>query len=227
MRPRSLTILPAAALFFAFAGSSAADEPPPSEGDPDSTEHADPKEAAPPTDDEAAPEVETVDSLRKEYIALRDKLFRSRARAAAVASALYSTRLTLYLHHEGGRHFTVTRATVRLDGANVFDDLQGTISEDKAPRFEGFVAPGRHLVAVRIEATAKDDERFSTIIENQFSIQAPPSKDVRVVMKAADPGDLPYRWRKKGSGTYDLRLAVEVESRDRKKKGDEPKLRGN
>lgn len=175
---------------------------------------------------EATPQPAGVDALRQEYLALRDKLFRSRARAAAVASALYSTKLTLYLHHESGRHWTITRASLRLDGADVFDDTQGSIAADKAPRFEGYVAPGRHVVAVHIEATAKDDERFSTILDNQFVIQAPKGKDVSVIVKAEDEGNLAYRWRKKQQGSYAPHLSVEINTSDRNEQG-ETKLRGN
>ena len=46
---------------------------------------------AEPTDKPPANEPD-VDSLRQEYLSLRDELFKSRARANAVASQLYSTR---------------------------------------------------------------------------------------------------------------------------------------
>src|SRR5687767_4964321 len=41
-----------------------------------------------------------VDSLRKRYLELRDQLFRSRARAAALGSSLYSTRIRLHLDYK-------------------------------------------------------------------------------------------------------------------------------
>lgn len=162
-----------------------------------------------------------VDSLRQEYLALRDELFRSRARAATVASAMYSTRLQINLTYGSARFYTVTRTVIRLDGASVFDDASGAIANDQATRFEGFVAPGRHVVTVRIEATGKDDERFTTAVENTFTIQAPGGKDVTVTVKAKDDGDMAYAWEKKQRGSYQpsLSIAVTTTPRAGKKSG--------
>ena len=151
-----------------------------------------------------------VDDLRQEYLRLRDKLFRSRARAAAVASALYSTRLRIDLEYGSGRYYSVTRATVRLDGANVYDDTSGAVAKDKAPRFQGFVAPGRHQINVRVEATGKDDERFASIVDNTFTVQAPAGRDVVVKVKVKDGGDIPFVWKKRQRGSYQLSLVASV-----------------
>jgi hypothetical protein len=151
-----------------------------------------------------------VDALRQEYLKLRDELFASRARAAAVASALYSTKITIKLTYTTGRFYNVRRATVRLDGANVYDDTDGKIAGDDAVRFEGYVAPGRHLVTVRIEAAGKDDDRFTTTTETTAVVIAAGAKDLLVAAKASDGGDLPYAWKNKEAGTYDLRLGMDV-----------------
>jgi len=160
-----------------------------------------------------------VDSLRKQYLELRDQLFRSRARAAALGSALYSTRIRLHLDYKSGRFYTVTRAVVRLDGANVYDDTQGAIASDSAPRFDGFVAPGRHQMTIRIEATGKDDQRFTSALESSFVVQAPPGKDVIVKCSAEDEGDIAYQWKKSEEGSYKLRLNVAIDTQKREASG--------
>ncbi len=166
----------------------------------------------------AAPDQEAldIDALRQEYLRLRDELFRSRARAAAVASALYSTRLRIHLDHESARFYTITRSTIRLDGANVYDDSEGAIGADRAVRFEGFVAPGSHRIGVRIEATGKDDERFASVVENTFTLEAPAGKDVIVRIRARDTGDIAYAWDKKQRGSYKLQLDIAVDTTTRK-----------
>jgi len=166
---------------------------------------------------EPAPSTD-VDALRQEYLKLRDQLFRSRARAAAVAGALYSSKLRVQLDYASARFYTVTRATVRLDGANVYDDAQGAIAADRAPRWEGFVAPGRHMVTVRIEATGKDDRRFATALESSFTVQAPAGKDLVVRCAARDEGDIAYQWQRSEHGSYRLRLDVAVESARREER---------
>jgi hypothetical protein len=179
------------------AGEAAADREPPDAG------------ASRP---DAAPDV---DGLRAQYLALRDQLFRSRARAATVASALYSSRLRIHLDHASARHVTINRATIRLDGASVFDDAQGTIGQDKAARWDGFVAPGRHVITVRIEATGKDDQRFTTSLESSFVVQAVGGKDLVVTCTARDTGDMAYAWQRSEKGSYKLGLDVAVQTQGR------------
>lgn len=166
---------------------------------------------APPAE-EPEPKALDVDALRQEYLALRDQLFRSRARAAAVASAVYSSRMRLHLDYGSGRFYSVTRATVRLDGAGVYDDTGGAIAQDKAPRWTGFVAPGRHVVTVRIEAAGKDDQRFTSAVESSFVVIAPGGKDVIVRCRAEDDGDIAYEWKREEEGSYKLRLDVSVDT---------------
>jgi hypothetical protein len=165
--------------------------------------------------EDAGDEVD-VDALRQEYLALRDKLFQSKARAATVATALYSSKLRVYLDYTTGRHYTVTRATVRLDGANIYDDTDSAVTNDKAPRFDGYVAPGRHELAVHIEAVGNDDDRFKSVIDNTFTFQAVAGKDVIIQAKAKDGGDIPYKWQRKEKGSYKLHLDVDVKSIERK-----------
>jgi hypothetical protein len=232
MQRASLTIL----LFtFLVAAPSAVAQPaaPPKgesaeAGEPESAEGSKP-EAPEDTEPASAAEAEAEDlqSLRAEYFKLRDRLFQSRARSSAVSSALYSTRLSVNLNYESGRYYTITRTTIRLDGANIYDDSDGAIASDKATRFQGFVAPGRHQISIRIEATGKDDERFSSVIENSFSVQAIKGKDLVVKADAKDDGNIAYKWSKKESGSYKLHLNVSVKSAKRdKKKSDHIKRTG-
>ena len=172
-----------AAMALCAPGSAAAQQPAPVAATESAAPHAADQPAAAPALD--------VDALRQEYLSLRDQLFRSRARAAAVASSLYSSKLRILLDYGSGRFYTVTRATVRLDGANVYDDAQGAIASDRAPRWHGFVAPGRHQITVRIEATGKD---------------------LLVKCVAVDDGDIAYQWQRSEQGNYRLRLDVAVQS---------------
>ncbi len=153
-----------------------------------------------------------VDALRQEYLKLRDELFASRARAATIASALYSTRVQVKLKFGSARFWGVSRAVIRLDGAGVYDDTSGTIGGDDAVRFDGWIAPGRHLVTVRLELTGKDDDRFTTATESTFVVQAVPGKDLEVAVRAADDGDIAYGWKRGERGGYRLHLDVDVKT---------------
>jgi hypothetical protein len=160
-------------------------------------------------------ELVDVDALRQEYLQLRDELFRSRARASTLSSQLYTTKISIRFAFTTGRHYGVNKATIRLDGASVYDDAEGAVANDDAIRFEGYVAPGKHLLTFRIETTGKDDDRFTSAQEAQVAVQAVAGKDLVIVAKARDGGDIAYQWKKGEKGNYGLGIDVSVKTQKR------------
>jgi len=153
-----------------------------------------------------------VDSLRQEYLSLRDELFKSRARANAVASSLYSTRIQIKLTYTTGRYYNPSKSSIRLDGASVYEDASGAIATDDGVRFDGYVAPGRHLVTFRVEATGKDDDTFTSATESQIVVKAVAGKDLLVAARARDSGDIAYEWKRSEHGSYGLGIDVAVKT---------------
>jgi hypothetical protein len=153
-----------------------------------------------------------VDALRQEYLSLRDELFKSRARANAVASQLYSTRIQIKLTYTTARFYNPAKASIRLDGANVYEDASGAIAGDDGVRFDGYVAPGRHLITFHVEATGKDDDSFTSTTESQIVVKAVAGKDLLVAAKARDSGDIAYEWKKSEHGSYGLGIDVAVKT---------------
>jgi hypothetical protein len=179
------------------------------------TTPAQPPGTAPTEKEEPAPkegkEVD-VDALRQEYLALRDELFKSRARANAVASQLYSTRMSIKFTWGSDRHYGVSKASIRVDGATVFEDSTGVIAKDDGIRFNGYVAPGRHLVTFHVEATGKDDDSFTSSTESQIVIKAVANKDLMIAAKGHDNGDIAYEWKRSEKGNYGIGIDVSVKS---------------
>jgi len=153
-----------------------------------------------------------VDSLRQEYLSLRDELFKSRARANAVASQLYSTRVQVKLTYTTGRYYNPAKSSIRLDGANVYEDATGAIAGDDGIRFDGYIAPGRHLITFRVEATGKDDDSFTSTTESQIVVKAVAGKDLIVAARAKDAGDIAYEWKRSEKGSYGLGIDVSVKT---------------
>lgn len=187
--------------------------PPVGGGAGSATATAEPPPSTPPP---AAADTD-VDTLRQEYLSLRDELFKSRARANTVASQLYSTRMQIKLTYTTARHYNPAKASIRLDGATVYENVGGGIAGDDGVRFDGYVAPGRHLITFHVEATGKDDDSFTSVIENQIVVKAVAGKDLLVAAKARDGGDIAYEWKRKERGTYGLAVDVAVKSVPRAK----------
>jgi len=178
------------------------------------TGSADPAAAPAPTEPAAdkPPEGPDVDTLRQEYLSLRDELFKSRARANAVASQLYSTRIQVKLTYTTARYYNPAKASIRLDGASIYEDASGAIAGDDGVRFDGYVAPGRHLITFRVEATGKDDDTFTSTTESQIVVKAVAGKDLLVSAKAKDSGDIAYAWKRGEKGSYGLGIDVAVKT---------------
>lgn len=158
------------------------------------------------------PDDTDVDQLRQEYLSLRDELFRSRARANAVASQLYSTRVSIKLTWTSGRYYGVSKASIRLDGATVYEDATGAIAGDDGVRFDGYVAPGKHLVTFHVEAAGKDDDAFTETTESQVAVQAVANKDLAISARAHDSGDIAYAWKRSEHGSYGIGIDVGVKT---------------
>ena len=156
-----------------------------------------------------------VDTLRQEYLSLRDELFKSRARANTVASQLYSTRIQIKLTYTTARFYSPAKSSIRLDGASVYEDASAAIAGDDTIRFDGYVAPGRHLITFRVEATGKDDDSFTSATEAQIVVKAVAGKDLLVSAKAKDGGDIAYEWKKNEKGSYGLGIDVSVKTQKR------------
>lgn len=169
---------------------------------------------------EAGPDV---DSLRQEYLSLRDELFKSRARANSVASQLYSTRIQIKLTYTTARYYNPAKATIRLDGASVYENASGAIASDDGVRFDGYIAPGRHVVTFRVEATGKDDDSFTSATETAVVVKAVGGKDLVVAARAKDSGDIAYEWKRKEAGSYGLGIDVAVRTTARPASGEEGK----
>src|SRR5258707_1141449 len=160
--------------------------------------------------DRPAGDAQDVDSLRQEYLGLRDELFKSRARANAVASQLYSTRIQVKLTYTTGRFYNPAKSSIRLDGASVYEDASGAIAVDDGVRFDGYIAPGRHLLTFRVEASGKDDDSFTSTTESQIVVKAVARKDLLVAARARDSGDIAYEWKRTEHGSYGLGIDVAV-----------------
>ncbi len=173
----------------------------------------------PPTPAPTEPKIEAsatnepdVDALRQEYLGLRDELFKSRARANTIASQLYSTRMSIKLTYTTARFYNPTKVSIRLDGASVYDDATGAIAKDDGTRFDGYVAPGRHVITYRVEAAGKDDDSFTSTTETQLVVKAVAGKDLVVAGKAHDTGDIAYAWKRGESGSYGLGIDTSVKA---------------
>lgn len=179
----------------------AADPTPVAEPDP-SPASAPPPEAAPTappapeppkrteaTDDSAS--AATLEKLRAEHAALRDALFRSRARRETLENALLATQLTAVVRWEAGRRYTLKQAELRLDGVRFWDSGDTPPGDRPITLAPRGVPAGAHVLGVRVEVRARDNPKLGYLSEQSFTLSLPEGKKTTVKVTVDEDGSLP------------------------------------
>ena len=141
---------------------------------------------APPAASSAA-----LERLRAEHAALRDALFRSRARRDTLENALSSTQLAPVLVWEGSRRHVLKQAELRLDGVRIWD-AGATPPGDRPVELATRGLPaGAHVLGVRIEVRLRDNPKLGYVSEQSFSLALREGKKTKVEITIDEDGDPP------------------------------------
>jgi len=138
---------------------------------------------------------------------LRDELFRARSRAQIVEEGLWTSRLSATFRWKGGPSYLVHHASVRLDGADIWDSGDKPVTDDLVTVAERPVKPGPHALTLRIDIRpgkkSKDSDKLGYVSEHTFAIIVPDGKRTRVAIKGDEDGDAPE---------YEPEIEVELET---------------
>jgi hypothetical protein len=151
-----------------------------------------------------------LDQLSNEYNQLRDELFRSRAKARLIGDALFKTKVNATLQYKAARAWPLKKVTLRIDEQPVFS-ADAPSPNDPIKLYDGFAAPGRHTLTVRVECGAVGEDRVGYGAEGTFVIDVPEHKETRVVFVVDESGDGPQKLAKKREGTFDVRVRADIE----------------
>src|SRR5204862_4054859 len=133
--------------------------------------------APPPVVSGPAPDLE---KLRADYDRLRDDLFKSRARAQIVGDALYKSKLSATFRWKGAPDYVVHHASIKLDGGEIWDSGDKTVTDDLIKVAERGVKAGPHALTLHIEIRpgkkSADSDRLGYSSEHTFAIIVPDGK---------------------------------------------------
>ncbi len=189
--------------------------PPPSPLPPPPPE---PPPRAEPTRTETPPESSRAkvdfDALSGEYQALRDDLFRSRAKVELLGSALYKTRLLVFFRYKAQRAWPLKRVQLKLDDQPVFASDSPNAADDYVRLYEGFPAPGRHVLAVHVDCGATGETRVAYGADSSFTLDVPDGKQQRVNLTVDETGSGPQRLAQRKSGSFEVRIDADLMVQD-------------
>lgn len=172
----------------------------------------------PPPPSEAPPSRGAVDleSLNREYDELRDELFRSRAKAHLLGDALFKTRIVARFKYEAQRAWPLKKVTLKIDDQPVFT-ADAPSTADPLQLYDGFAAPGRHTLALRVECGAVGEDRVGYATEGSFLVDVVDDKQTKIDFVVDESGDGPKKLAEKHEGSFDVRIKADVETQERTK----------
>ena len=204
---------------------------PPSDGGPPPGEASTPPSPSPPSPAPPAPPPPApmttpeptpsranvdLDALNREYNQLRDDLFRSRAKAHLLGDALFKTKIVATFQYKAQRAWPIKKVTLKIDDQPVFT-ADSPSTQDPLKLYDGFAAPGKHTLAVRVDCGATGEDRVAYGAEGTFVVDVAENKQSNIAFVVDETGDGPQKIAKKREGTFDVRVRAELETVERTK----------
>jgi hypothetical protein len=145
-----------------------------------------------------------LDGIEGEVAALKDKIFRSKARLAVLRDTVMSGvmaggRVVIAHRNLMSSGFRLVRVAVILDGAQIFarsDDTGALDQEDELPLFDGNLPPGPHEISVELTYQGQGYGAFSYLKGYTFKSASTHSFNVgdagqfKLVSKGYERGNL-------------------------------------
>lgn len=145
-----------------------------------------------------------LDGIEAEVAAIKDRIFRSKARLAVLRDTVMSGvmaggRVMIVHRNLMGSGFRLVRVAVTLDGAQIYgrsDDTGALDQEDELPVFDGNLPPGPHEIAVELSYQGQGYGAFSYLKGYTFksasshSFAVGESGQFKLVSKGFERGNL-------------------------------------
>lgn len=200
------------------APEAQADDAPPAQSPTDADAPAPAAEApaaqTPAAPTEPLPELPDLSPLQQAYTALMDDLVQARSRVAVLGQQLFETKVRVRVHDRTGGDVNLTSFAVRLDGAPVFRADSGGVGADARRVFEGFAAPGPHVLIVEAEQRARADDGYRYTLSDSYRFEVVRGQLTVVTIVLDDDSDIAEDFEDDGEGEYEVRTRVRVATRE-------------
>ncbi len=164
--------------------------------------------------DDYAPLGPDLGPLRSEFTSIMDELVQVRSRMAVIGRQLFHTKVQVRVHNRAGGDNTLSRLVVSLDGAPVHRGDGSDLGEDVQSIFEGFAAPGPHVLTLEVEQRQRADDDYRYTIRDSFRFVVEREKLTEITVVLDDDSDMGEDFEDDGEAEYDLSTRVRVATRD-------------
>jgi hypothetical protein len=150
-----------------------------------------------------APSTPQLDALLSRVAALRSRI-------AALASAMFSSKLRIEVR-AGGDSVRLESLHVSLDGGVVYTAPPRSGFEQTATVYEHPVAPGQHVIGIAVERHDTKNPQFSTWQESRFVVLVPEKKLLWTRLELEDESSMAEDFSEDNEGKYQLRVKLIAE----------------
>jgi hypothetical protein len=183
-------------------------EPPPTAAKPAHATSPEPAPDAPLADEKLA-------ALRADVTALVDDMVQARSRAALLGKTLFKTQVRVRVQNLAAPDPVLVKIVLKLDGAPIFrSDGTSFKSEDPRQVFQGYLAPGAHVLSAEIEQRSRDDAAYGYALHESYRFQALREKRSELTLVLDDDSNLASDFPDDAKGEYDVRVKLRVRTRD-------------
>jgi hypothetical protein len=166
----------------------------------------------PPAQADAATSAAELAALQAELAAVMDELVQARARVAVLGKSLFATTVRVRIENDTAPDQQAVRAMLRLDGAPIWTGDAAAMRDPDRILFEGYAAPGPHVLELEIEQRSRDDDAYGyTLRESyRFTVLQKHRTDLRLVLE--DDSDMAEDFGDDQEGEYDVTTRLEVKA---------------
>jgi hypothetical protein len=150
-------------------------------------------------------------ALQQDARALRDELFKARARVSIVASRLFTTRIALQLRSNLERFYAVSNLTLRIDGAPVYVQASG-LPQAAGDLFDVFAAPGSHELSFSAELVSRRDATYKLRLDHAITFAVEADTRVATRLQLHEHGNM-WRFASRQRGQSDVRIRLRAQAK--------------
>ena len=151
-----------------------------------------------------------VAGLQQELAQLMDDLVQARERVAVLGKALFHTKIRVRVDASDTEDQALGQVALRLDGAAIFSGDGASLGDPERPLFEGFAAPGPHVLEIEIELRARADEAYRYTLRESYRFEVVGERRTDLRLRLADDSDIAEDFHDDRSGEYDVHTRLQV-----------------
>jgi hypothetical protein len=169
----------------------------------------------PPNPEPAAADSGKLAELRADVASLVDDMVEARARVALLGKTLFKTQLRVKIQNLAAPDPVLGKVVLKLDGAPIYHGDGTALSGDDAHQvFQGFIAPGAHVLAAELEQSSKRDSAYGYSLHESYRFQVVRDKRSELTLIVDDDSDLADDFPDDSEGEYDVRMKLRVRTKN-------------